>query len=400
MKQTSLPLEAKTENTKRTEETDGATKQAKFKKTNASSDQTEPVDIAAEKNENESKNINKISKVGGYLKHNNLLLVLSAVLSGLIIFLAASQWLTEAKQQSSLLNYSQQSQVLAQLLATQETLMSHPTLVDQQPDLILNGLQKTAKQLALMSQYPIFKSNFSVFEQNLNNALNQHNKIAANLTAHQQTQQTFAERIKSIDEAKFNLAQALKPTIERLQTYKRQAEFEKLTANANRSELFNALNQQQGEEKFEALQASAESYIQSIEASFYVHQASDLQNFIEQSQVSEKAFQQSLRDFSDMPTRIALKNWYQSINSNQNLSYSAIKSFNLNRLKLEQQLNQDIKSWTNTLNESQNLLMQINQHRLKNENNSVNPTIFIIIMVLGVIQIIILLLSLVYTRRT
>lgn len=398
MKQTSLPLEANTENTKKTEETDGATKQAKLKKMNASSDQTESVDIAAE--QNARKNINKISKVGYYLKHNNLLLILSAVLSGLIIFLAASQWLTEAKQQSSLLNYSQQSQVLAQLLATQETLMSHPTLVDQQPDLILNGLQKTAKQLALMSQYPIFKSNFSVFEQNLNNALNQQNKIAANLTAHQQIQQTFAERIKSIDDAKFNLAQALKPTIERLQTYKRQAEFEKLTANANRSELFNALNQQQGEEKFEALQASAESYIQSVEASFYVHQASDLKGFIEQSQISEKVFQQSLRDFSDMPTRIALKNWYQSINSNQNLSYSAIKSFNLNRLKLEQQLNQDIKNWTNTLNESQNLLMQINQHRLKNENNSVNPTIFIIIMVLGFIQIIILLLSLVYTRRT
>lgn len=316
-----------------------------------------------------------------------------------MLLLAASQWLTETKQQSSLLNYNQHSQVLAQLLVTQETLMSHPTLVDQQPDLILNGLQKTAKQLALMSQYPIFKSNFSAFEQNLNNALNQQNKIAANLTAHQQTQLAFAEQIKTIDDAKFNLAQALKPTIERLQTYKVQAEFEKLTANANRSELFNALNQQQGEEKFEALQASAESYIQSIEASFYVHQSADLQRFIEQSQASEKAFQQALRDFSDMPTRVALKNWYQTINDNQNLTYPEIKRFNLNRLELEQQLNQQINSWKNTFKKSQHLLIQINQHRLKNENNSVNPAILLVIIGLSLIQIIVLLSRFVNTRH-
>lgn len=378
MKQTSLPLESTTDTS--------LSSKADSKKIKAGSsvqaNSTDPQDVSLPKK-----------------KKHHLGLLLTLVLSSLVLLLAASQWLTETKQQSSLLNYNQHSQVLAQLLVTQETLMSHPTLVDQQPDLILNGLQKTAKQLALMSQYPIFKSNFSAFEQNLNNALNQQNKIAANLTAHQQTQLAFAERIKTIDDAKFNLAQALKPTIERLQTYKVQAEFEKLTANANRSELFNALNQQQGEEKFEALQASAESYIQSIEASFYVHQSADLQRFIEQSQASEKAFQQALRDFSDMPTRVALKNWYQTINGNQNLTYPEIKRFNLNRLELEQQLNQQINSWKNTFKKSQHLLMQINQHRLKNENNSVNPAILLVIIGLSLIQIIVLLSRFVNTRN-
>ncbi|WAJ68991.1 hypothetical protein [Catenovulum adriaticum] len=378
MKQTSLPLES-------TPDTSLSSK-ADSKKIKAGS--------SVQVNSTDRQDVNLPKK-----KKHHLGLLLTLVLSSLVLLLAASQWLTETKQQSSLLNYNQHSQVLAQLLVTQETLMSHPTLVDQQPDLILNGLQKTAKQLALMSQYPIFKSNFSAFEQNLNNALNQQNKIAANLTAHQQTQLAFAEQIKTIDDAKFNLAQALKPTIERLQTYKVQAEFEKLTANANRSELFNALNQQQGEEKFEALQASAESYIQSIEASFYVHQSADLQRFIEQSQASEKAFQQALRDFSDMPTRVALKNWYQTINDNQNLTYPEIKRFNLNRLELEQQLNQQINSWKNTFKKSQHLLIQINQHRLKNENNSVNPAILLVIIGLSLIQIIVLLSRFVNTRH-
>lgn len=381
MKQTSLPLESTPEPNQKA--------QSDIHK--ASSDTNKPVNHSNKRLNNK---LNFYQSLTLKIKNRpKVLLYLIVLLSGFILLLAASQWFSQTKQQSTQLDYNQQSHQLTQLLAAQQTLLSHSNLVKQQPELVLAGLKRTAKQLELMSQYPIFKSNFSAFEQELNTALTQQNKIADNLTSHRQTQLLLTERIKTINEAKFNLSQALKPTIERLQTYKIQAEFEKLTVNANRSELFNALNQQQGEEKFEALQASAENYIQVIEASFYIKQSSDLQPVIAQSKALEESFMKALRDFSDMPTRLALKNWYQGIQDNPDLTPSAIKGFNLNRLALEQQLNEDIEYWLNAFNKSEKLLMQINQHKLKNEDNSLNPAILITIICLSLAQIIILLIS-------
>lgn len=381
MKQTSLPLES----------TPAPNQKAQSDVNKTSSDTNKPANNSNKRLNNQ---LNFYQSLALNIKNRpKVLLYLIVLLSGFILLLAASQWFSQTKQQSSQLDYNQQSHQLTQLLAAQQTLLSHSNFVKQQPELVLAGLKRTAKQLELMSQYPIFKSNFSAFEQELNTALTQQNKIADNLTSHQQTQLLLTERIKTINEAKFNLSQALKPTIERLQTYKIQAEFEKLTANANRSELFNALNQQQGEEKFEALQASAENYIQVIEASFYIKQSSDLQPVIAQSKALEESFMKALRDFSDMPTRLALKNWYQGIQDNPDLTPSAIKNFNLNRLALEQQLNEDIEYWLNAFNKSEKHLMQINQHKLKNEDNSLNPAILITIIGLTLAQIIILLIS-------
>ncbi len=105
--------------------------------------------------------------------------------------------------------------------------------------------------------------------------------------------------------------QAIKKTVERFQLYKAENSFAEITANANQTDLFNALNQKQGEEKFEVLQSSAQQLLQNIESIYYSQNLTQLTEFINKAKSSQSLFLKNNADFADMPTRLALKGWYK-----------------------------------------------------------------------------------------
>ncbi|WP_016955820.1 hypothetical protein [Catenovulum agarivorans] len=160
--------------------------------------------------------------------------------------------------------------------------------------------------------HPMAESNFSSVLTDITKLVNKMDVLIAQAEQYKQRQEIVLSSLKQIDESKNNYRKAIEPTLERMRSYKNEAKFEQLTANANQTDLFNALNYKQAEEKLENLQLAADRLLQNYESIFYAQTVQELNALITSYPSSAQHFKQVVHDFADIPTKMALKTWQKN----------------------------------------------------------------------------------------
>lgn len=298
------------------------------------------------------------------------LIMFVLLLIGTINFIKLS---SNNQTSASINHFYQSSQHLAFLLAKQAIFLEQVQLTKLKSQPIVSGFTQVQTELLQTSQHPTAQANLTQIQAELNDWLVQPDSIMADLMALEKMQNERETILNLISDEKFKLAQATESTLARLAAYKAENNFEQLTANANSSDLFNALNQKQGEEKFEQLQLSANNFVESIEAIYYLQQTSELDKYFIRYQNAQTDFENKLRDFSDMPTRMALGKWYKNFNQSPDLQPAEIQLFNQKRLSLTEQSKQALMQLSQFTADLQLTLNKLTQHiilsRLNQEDN-------------------------------
>ncbi|MCU4676507.1 hypothetical protein N7931_12795 [Catenovulum sp. 2E275] len=318
-----------------------------------------------------------------------IFLILLFISPFITIMVSLHLWVGNSQKAESLAGYLQSSAKVSANLAVQSHLLS-ANLEQIKINAIQQNFAQTQAELTNMLKLPIAQTNLANLKPQIENALNQKGNLVESLTQLEQLNHTLTESLKLLDDAKFNLTQALAPTIKRLDEYKAETQFEQLTANANRSDLFNALNHKQGEEKFEALQASAQDYLRLLEASFYVQQAQLLPELLVNANQAKTKLKTLQRDFNDIPTNMAIKNWLNSLEQHTLLAPENIIEFNQQRLALTQNLNQHVQQWLQQMDTAQLMIDKIDQIIINSHLSNKNKSILILLILFSLIQLMVL----------
>lgn len=196
-----------------------------------------------------------------------------------------------------------------------------------QNELPLSQLQKVLKQLSQSLQpmlaHPLAQANLSQPAAQLAD------KLAADTLGLRQEQYLIQQQnqqqsqLNLILQVRLKLTNALSQTLERFNQYKNSQDFAGLSANANRSDLFNALNYKQGEEKFEALQQMAYTLLADSALLLNAKSPETVSQQAQRNQQTQAEFVKMLNDFNDIPTKRALQRWYEQDDSQKVLNSQA-----------------------------------------------------------------------------
>ncbi len=205
-------------------------------------------------------------------------------------------------------NYMLASESFKSLLLTSQIDIQDPNtpLAHIQPK-----LHQIKQQLEPMLSHPLAQANltepvlrFSNLLANGQNWLADENRLLDLRAQHQSLVQTIIF-------VKNQLKSSLEEPIRRFQTYQNETNMASLTANANRTDLFNALNFGQGLAKFEALQTTADINLAQSELILNAASQEQLTEISSKPELMSK-FLAQLNDFNDIPTKKALKVWLDS----------------------------------------------------------------------------------------
>ncbi|EWH11345.1 hypothetical protein DS2_04200 [Catenovulum agarivorans DS-2] len=209
---------------------------------------------------------------------------------------------------------------------TTDYLTNSQQLRDVLTDIPVDKFNTTQMSVAQVQQYikpikqaieqtlphPMAQSNFAQLLVDAEQISQQSEQLGAQIGQLSLIEKFTQNSLQQLSAAKANYSKAIEPTLTRMKDYKSEAKFEQLTANANQTELFNALNYKQGEEKLDNLQVAADRLMQGYEALFYAQTKQELTQQLKDYPNLYQHFSALQHNFADIPTKLALKRWLES----------------------------------------------------------------------------------------
>lgn len=229
----------------------------------------------------------------------------SKTLFGSILFISVFSIVLGLFNHDQTSEYLKHSQKIRDVVATANSQQADASELQQHLQQVQSAIQSTLG-------HPLARSNFADLLKETGKQIDKANLLKERSQVNAQTQEFIIKTVHQIANSKANYRKAIEPTLQRMRSYKNEAKFEQLTANANQTDLFNALNYKQAEERLENLQLAADRLIQNYESLFYAQTKQELDTLIGSYPESVKHFNQVAHDFADIPTKMAVKNWYKN----------------------------------------------------------------------------------------
>ncbi|KMT65357.1 hypothetical protein [Catenovulum maritimum] len=230
-----------------------------------------------------------------------------------------------------------------------------PQHFEQVDQVLVDILQQAIGQSNFTDSYLVFTEN----KAELDNLVNL-------LVLYSENSDKHDKYIANFNHLKSEYLLSLKPTILRLENFKQGNNFEKLTANANSSDLFNALNQRQGEDKFEQLQNAGELLLTSLENILYNKKLKVNDQLIEAFKLARDDFEIQILSFADIPTKLALKKWLKTAKQNDVFDPNLLAKFQFTRLTNINNLGLNLDVITKNLNQLSLINLKLRDYIITN----------------------------------